>query len=187
MLSTAPPPFVEGRPVLRSALEWAADLHASQVRDVDRAPFILHPLEVAALLASRGFEDDVVVAGLLHDAVEKSEAGIDDVRERFGDRVAESVAAVSEDPSISDYAARKAALRDRVAAAGPDAQAVYVADKIAKARELRADGALDDPGLQQRLEHYEQSLARLDSVPGGLSEALAFELWALRTLPPVSA
>jgi (p)ppGpp synthase/HD superfamily hydrolase len=187
MLSTAPPPFVEGRPLLRSALEWAADLHASQVRDVDQAPFILHPLEVAALLASRGFEDEVVVAGLLHDAVEKSEAGIGDIRERFGDRVAEMVAAVTEDPAISDYAARKAALRDGVVAAGPEAHAVYVADKITKARELRAEGALDDPELQQRLEHYEQSLAMLGSVARGLSEALAFELWALRTLPPTPA
>src|SRR3954466_9374379 len=122
MLSTAPPPFAEGRPLLRSALDWAVQLHASPLRDVDQAPFILHPLEVAALLASRGFGDEVVVAGLLHDAVEKSEAEIDDIRERFGDRVAEMVAAVSEDPAISDYDARKAALRDRVAGAGSDAR-----------------------------------------------------------------
>jgi (p)ppGpp synthase/HD superfamily hydrolase len=185
MPSTAPPPFVERRPLLRSALEWAVDLHATQVRDVDQAPFILHPLEVAALLASRGFEDEVVVAGLLHDAVEKSEAEIEDIRDRFGDRIAEMVAAVSEDPAISDYGARKAALRDRVAGAGPDAHAVYVADKITKARELRAEGELDDSQLRQRLEHYEQSLKLLGDVAGGLSEALAFELWALRTLPPV--
>src|SRR3954468_17228102 len=102
MLSTAPPPFAEGRPLLRSALDWPVQLHASQLRDVDQAPFILHPLEVAALLASRGFEDEVVVAGLLHDAVEKSEAEIEDIRDRFGDRIAEMVAAVSEDPAISD-------------------------------------------------------------------------------------
>src|SRR3954465_6496800 len=117
MLAAAPPPFVDSRPVLRAALEWAAPLHASQLRDVDQAPFILHPLEVAALLASRGFEDDVVVAGLRHAAAEKSEAGVDDVRERFGARVADAVAAVSENPEISDYAERKAALRDGVVAA----------------------------------------------------------------------
>jgi (p)ppGpp synthase/HD superfamily hydrolase len=189
MLTTEPPPFVEGRPILRAALEWAAELHASQLRDVDHAPFILHPLEVAALLSSRGFEDEVVVAGLLHDVVEKSDANVADVRERFGERIAQAVAAVSEDPDIDDYAARKTALRDQVAAAGPDAQAVFVADKIAKVRELRAqaaraESALDDPALQRRLEHYEHSLQSLHEVAGGLSHALAFELWALRTLPP---
>jgi hypothetical protein len=69
--------------------------------------------------------------------------------------------------------------------------AVYAADKVAKARELRAKAALtesflDDPDLRRRLEHYEQSLATLREVAGvpSLVEALAFELWALRHLPP---
>jgi (p)ppGpp synthase/HD superfamily hydrolase len=191
MLATAPPPFVAGRPVLRRAYEWAARKHADQLRDVDRAPFILHPLEVGALLSSRGFDDEVVAAGLLHDVLEDTDAGLDEVRGRFGDRIADAVAAVTEDPTIEDYGARKAALRDQVAAAGPDAHAVYAADKVAKARELRAKAALtesflDDPDLRRRLEHYEQSLATLREVARvpSLVEALAFELWALRHLPP---
>jgi (p)ppGpp synthase/HD superfamily hydrolase len=190
MLAAAPP-FAEERPVLRAAYEWAAQLHAAQRRDVDRAPFILHPLEVGALLSSRGFDDEVVAAGLLHDVLEDTDAGLDEVRRRFGDRIADAVAAVTEDPTIEDYRARKAALRDQVAAAGPDAHAVYAADKVAKARELRAKAALtesflDDPDLRRRLEHYEQSLATLREVAGvpSLVEALAFELWALRHLPP---
>jgi (p)ppGpp synthase/HD superfamily hydrolase len=191
MLAAALPPFAEDRPVLRAAYEWAAHLHASQLRDVDRAPFILHPLEVAALLSSRGFDDDVVAAGLLHDVVEDTDTDLEEVRRRFGDRIAATVAAVTEDPTIDDYRTRKAALRDQVAAAGPDAHAVYAADKVAKARELRAQAArtesfLDDPALRRRLEHYEQSLATLLEVAGlpSLVEALAFELWALRQLPP---
>jgi (p)ppGpp synthase/HD superfamily hydrolase len=190
VLATAPP-FAENRPVSRAAYEWAARQHASQLRDVDRAPFILHPLEVAALLASRGFDDEVVAAGLLHDVVEDTDTGLDEVRRRFGDRIAGTVAAVTEDPTIEDYHARKAALRDQVAAAGPDAHAVYAADKVAKARELRAQAArtesfLDDLALARRLEHYEQSLATLRAVAGlpSLVDALAFELWALRNLPP---
>lgn len=191
MEAGAPPPFAEDRPVLRAAYEWAAQLHANQLRDVDRAPFILHPLEVAALLSSRGFDDEVVAAGLLHDVVEGTDTDLDEVRRRFGDRISAAVAAVTEDPSIDDYGSRKAALREQVGAAGPDAHAVYAADKIAKARELRAEAArsesyLDDPALRRRLEHYEQSLATLRDVAGlpSLVEALAFELWALRRLPP---
>jgi (p)ppGpp synthase/HD superfamily hydrolase len=191
MLAAVPPPFADDRPVLRAAYEWAAQLHADQLRDADRAPFILHPLEVAALLSSRGFDDEVVAAGLLHDVVEDTDTELDEVRRRFGERIARTVAAVSEDPAIEDYRARKAALRDQVAAAGPDAQAVYAADKVAKARELRAQATrtesfLDDPALRRRLEHYEQSLATLREVARvpSLVEALAFELWALRHLPP---
>jgi (p)ppGpp synthase/HD superfamily hydrolase len=191
MRAGALPPFAENRPVLRAAYEWAAQLHASQLRDVDRAPFILHPLEVAALLSSHEFDDEVVAAGLLHDVVEDTDTDLDEVRDRFGDRIADAVAAVTENPTIAGYGARKAALREQVGAAGPDAHAVYAADKVAKARELRAQAArtesyLEDPALRRRLEHYEQSLATLRDVAGlpSLVEALAFELWALRLLPP---
>ena len=136
---------------------------------MDSAPFILHPAEVASLLSGRGCDAEVVAAGLLHDSVENADVGVDDVRERFGDRVADIVAAVSEDPGIADYDERKAALRDQVAAAGPDAQVVFAADKLAKARELRAQAAhpdahLDDPELRRRLEHYEDCLRMLQDV-----------------------
>jgi hypothetical protein len=191
MFTGIEPPFVAGRPVTGAALKWAATQHRDQRRAVDRAPFILHPLEVAALLAGRGYDDEVIAAGLLHDVIEDTDAGLDELRDRFGGRVAGIVSAVSEDPAIEDYAARKAALRDRVSAAGHEAHAVFAADKVVKARELRAqaaraDGLLDAPELRRRLEHYERSLEILQSVAGDrpLVHQLAFELWALRRLPP---
>ena len=124
--------------MLGAVLAWATARHASQRRTFDNAPFIVHPLEVASMLSARGYEDDVVAAGLLHDVVEQADASLADVRERFGERVADLVAAVTEDDGIADYDARKAALRERMAAAGPQAHAIYAADKIAKVRELRA-------------------------------------------------
>jgi (p)ppGpp synthase/HD superfamily hydrolase len=186
------PPFVAGRPLVRAALAWAAKRHQGQSRAVDDAPLILHPAEVAALLSSRGCDEEVVAAGLLHDVVEGTEAGIGDVRRRFGDRVASIVAAVTEDDSIEGYEQRKAALRDQVAAAGPEAHVVYAADKLAKIRELRVQAGRDgedDAALDRRLEHYEASLRMLETVAGKLPlvHQLAFELWALRKLPPRGA
>jgi (p)ppGpp synthase/HD superfamily hydrolase len=131
---------------------------------------------------------------LLHDAVDETGARVDDIRERFGDRVAHIVAAVTEDATIEDHALRKTALRDRVARSGPDVHAVFAADKLAKTRELRAQAArsrrvLDDPALRRRLEHYELSLAMLQREASDLAfvHQLAFELWALRMLPPRGA
>ena len=96
---------------------------------------------------------------------------------------AAAVAAVTEDPTIEDYAARKAALREHVARSGPDAQAVFAADKLVKTRELRAQAAssqrlLDDPALRRRLEHYERSLGMLHREASDLAfvHQLAFEL-----------
>jgi (p)ppGpp synthase/HD superfamily hydrolase len=185
------PPFARGRRVTAEALRWATAKHSDQRRAMDRAPFILHPLEVAALLSGRGYDDEVIAAGLLHDVVEDTDADLPEVRDRFGERVAGIVAAVSEDDGIADYGARKAALREQVAAATRDAHAVYAADKVVKARELRAQAAhsaaaLDEPDLHRRLEHYQHSLETLRRVAPDmpLVRQLEFELWALRTLPP---
>jgi (p)ppGpp synthase/HD superfamily hydrolase len=185
------PPFVDGLPVTREAIAYARECHAAQTREVDAAPFILHPLEVAMLLHGRGYDDEVVAAGALHDVVEKTPATIDDIAARFGSRVASLVAAVSDPPGLDEYQARKLALRDQIAQASPDAQAIYAADKLAKARELRAlatrlHASLSDPTLKARLEHYQSSLETLEGVlPGApLVNQLRFELWAIRQLPP---
>ena len=185
------PPFVAERPLAREALHWADSLHSGQRRAVDAAPFVLHPAEVAMLLSVRGYDDEVVAAAFLHDTVENTAVSVDDVRARFGERVAQIVAAVSEDPAIDDYRERKAALRAQVAAADADAHAVFAADKLVKTRELRAQAArtaaaLEEPELVRRREHYEESLTMLEEVApdSSLVQQLAFELWALRSLPP---
>jgi (p)ppGpp synthase/HD superfamily hydrolase len=145
------------------------------------------------LLHNRGFDDEVVAAGLLHDAIEDTDATAGELSRRFGARVGGLVAALSDDPSIEDRRARKAALRDQVAAAGSDARAIFAADKVAKARELRATLTRDrtaaaDPATAIRLEHYQKSLEMLEirapDLP--LVRQLRFELWALRELPPQS-
>jgi (p)ppGpp synthase/HD superfamily hydrolase len=187
VLTTRLPPFAEFRPSVRRAVEWALVMHADQRREVDQAPFVLHPLEVAALLSGRDLDDDVVTAGVLHDIVENTSVTLDDVERRFGTRVAGLVAAVTENPHIEDYEQRKAALRDQVARGSRDAGAIYAADKIAKVRELRAKAARDPEELQGRkLAHYRASLETLRGceLDSALVDQLEFELWALDVLPP---
>jgi hypothetical protein len=105
--------------------------------------------------------------------------------------VASLLPAVTEDPTIAPVADRKAALRAQVARGGPDAVAVYAADKVAKARELRGQAnrqhaRLDAPRFRRRLEHYEESQTMLRDVEPEhpFVGQLAFELWALHALPP---
>ena len=162
-------------------------MHADQRREVDQAPFVLHPLEVASLLSGREFDDEVVTAGVLHDIVEDTSVTRDDIERRFGTRVARLVAALTENPNIADYGQRKAALRDQVARADRDVHAIYAADKIAKVRELRARATQEPRVLHGRkLEYYRASLETLRGCVDGLTlvDRLEFELWALDVLPP---
>jgi (p)ppGpp synthase/HD superfamily hydrolase len=185
------PPFIEALPVTARAFDFAVARHEGQRRESDLAPFILHPLEVAVLLRNRGYEDEVVAAGLLHDALEDTEATTEQLQDHFGPRVCALVAALSDDASIEDYEDRKARLREQVERAGPDAAAIYAADKVAKARELRATltrnpAAAEDEEIRERLRHYDASLEMLERTLDDhpLARQLKFELWALRNLPP---
>lgn len=153
----------------------------------------MHPLEVAALLHNTGPAEHLVVAGMLHDTIEDSPTTREDIQASFGPGTAEIVAALTEDPAIEDFPARKAALRDQIAAFGPEAAAVYAADKVAKVRELRSratrgENVLDSDNRsgQDKLEHYRASLNMLEQIDAEhpLVRQLRFELEILDALPP---
>jgi (p)ppGpp synthase/HD superfamily hydrolase len=187
------PTFVRSRPLTRAALSVAAKAHGDEVRAADRAPFIVHPLEVASLLATFGFDDCVTAAAVLHDTLEETEITARRLRERFGERVAHLVEVLTENEEIAPEPERKDSLRRQVAEAEREAAAIFAADKISKVREMRmrlshqpdfveSEGAL-------KLDHYWQSLAMLESkLPGhALVGQLRFELEAVLAFPPSRA
>ena len=92
---------------------------------------------MAELLAQHNYPDEVLAAGVLHDVLESSEFGVDGLHGRFGETVATLVEALTEDASIEGYEERKREHRERVAAVGPQAQAVFAADKVANVEVLR--------------------------------------------------
>lgn len=130
---------VERSSLVADADEAARVAHAGQVRSGSGGmPYIEHPRAVAALLAEHGFGDEVLAAALLHDVVEDSDTTVEQLRGRFGEPVAGLVGALSDDESIADYRARKDEHRERVAAAGAPALAIYGADKLSNIRTVRA-------------------------------------------------
>lgn len=83
-------------PNLERALRWAARGHDGQLRRGSPVPYVAHPMAVAMILDRAGFPEDVVVAGLLHDLVEDAGVAIEEVRARFGEVVAATVAGCTE-------------------------------------------------------------------------------------------
>lgn len=125
--------------LVRGALSVARRAHGGQFRQTgcDEIPFIEHSLAVAELVAEDAYPDEVLAAALLHDVAEHAELEPDSLRGRFGDEVAELVEALTEDSTIADYEERKKEHRERVAAAGPQARAIFAADKTANVAVLR--------------------------------------------------
>src|SRR5215471_5389815 len=80
--------------LLARAYDFAAFGHEGQVRSSGE-PYIVHPLEVADLLADMRLDVVAIAAGLLHDIVEDTPNTIEKVRELFGEQVAHVVEGVT--------------------------------------------------------------------------------------------
>ena len=72
---------------LDAAIDYAAEKHAGQKRKSGE-PYITHPLSVAAILIDWGMDIDTVIAGVLHDTVEDTDATLDELESLFGRDVA---------------------------------------------------------------------------------------------------
>ena len=76
------------------AYEFAAKAHEGQFRKSGE-PFVMHPVEVAIILADLNMDADTIMAALLHDTVEDTSYTLDDLRSTFNDTVAELVDGVT--------------------------------------------------------------------------------------------
>jgi len=139
--------------LVRGALSVARRAHAGQFRQTgcDEIAFIEHLLAVSELLAVQNYPDEVLAAGLLHDVAEHAEVDPESLRGRFGDEVVELVEALTEDSTIPDYEERKKEHRERVAAAGPNAQAIFTADKTTNVAVLREAYEILGEGVDEDL------------------------------------
>src|SRR5450432_1299896 len=80
--------------VIRKAWEFCVQHHSGQLR-ASGEPYVLHPLEVAQVLAEMKLDSTAIAAGLLHDAVEDTPVTTEDITEQFGDKVAHIVEGVT--------------------------------------------------------------------------------------------
>jgi (p)ppGpp synthase/HD superfamily hydrolase len=126
----------------QEALVYAATLHDGQVRKGTEVPYVSHLLAVASLVLEHGGDEDEAIAGLLHDAVEDQGGArtLQEIRDRFGDRVAAIVEGCSDTDTIPKppWRQRKERFLERVRTAQRSVLLVAAADKLHNARTLLA-------------------------------------------------
>ena len=145
-------PFMTSR--LEQAIRFAAVGHQGQVRRSSGVPYVEHVVAVAWILDRAGFDEDVVIAGLLHDLVEDTPATLADVEQRFGRDVAELVAHCSE--AKTDDQGRKRPWIDRksdhlaaLRKAPVGARAIVLADKLHNLISIDIDLREGSPGVER--------------------------------------
>lgn len=116
---------------LLSALHYASIAHRNQLRKgPSNIPYISHPAAVGMILWKAGYSEDITAAGILHDVIEDTEFGYDDIKQKFGARVADLVKDVSENLDLP-YEERKNAYLDHLETAPDEAKAISGADLLA--------------------------------------------------------
>ncbi len=85
--------------LIKKAYDLANSKHGSQCR-MSGEPYIIHPMNVAFILANLGMDDETLCAALLHDVVEDTELTNEDLVKEFGEAIAQMVAGVTKLGSI---------------------------------------------------------------------------------------
>lgn len=86
-----------GLDIFDKAVCFATEKHSGQTRKIGNAPYIVHPLEVSAIVATMTDDREILSAAVLHDTVEDTDTTIEEIREIFGKRVALLVSTETED------------------------------------------------------------------------------------------
>lgn len=123
--------------ITEKAKLFALQAHMGQVRKNEKdKPMIMHPFLVAGILATYGFDENVISAGYLHDVVEDTPYTIDDIKKEFGDDIADLVMGDTEPDKLLSWNERKQYTIDSCQNLSFRHKAVICADKIANLEDM---------------------------------------------------
>ena len=131
--------------LLDTAIIFATKAHSGTTRTGTNVPYIVHPIEAAAIVSAMTDDEEVIAAAVLHDVLEDTEATEDDLLARFGRRITELVIGETEDkrrnfPAALTWKVRKeetiAFLKTK---ADRDAKMLALADKLSNLRAIHRD------------------------------------------------
>jgi len=144
------------------ALAWTSSLHRRQARKGPAVPYVAHLLAVCSLVLEAGGDEDEAIAALLHDAVEDQGGTprLDEIRGRYGDRVAEIVDGCTdayESPKPA-WQKRKQDFIDSLDEATDSVLLVVAADKLHNAQSTIESLQVEGPSVWERFRGKERAL-----------------------------
>ena len=132
--------------LVTEAMIFAARMHDGAVRKGSSIPYIVHPMEAAAIAATLTDDPHIIAATALHDVMEDCGVGYEELEARFGARVAQLVKEDSQNlgemAGASWGACRHEALR-RIRGAGRDLKLIVLCDKLSNIRAMYRDFTRD--------------------------------------------
>ena len=126
--------------LLDKAILFAVRAHAGTERRGKGFPYIVHPMEAMAIASTMTADQEILAAAALHDVVEDTAVTLDEIRNQFGDRIAQLVDTESDHfEQGTDWRARKEASLLRLKEATYDEKIVALGDKLSNMRAIARD------------------------------------------------
>jgi len=140
--------------LLDRAIVFAVRAHHNTERRGKGFPYIVHPMEAMEIVATITPDQELLAAAVLHDTIEDTEVTVEQLRQEFGDRIANLVQAESDQfvegvTEADSWHTRKQAAIDRLASASHDAKIVAMGDKLSNMRAIARDYAMKGDALWQ--------------------------------------
>ena len=128
---------------LDRAILFAVQAHAGTERRGKGFPYIVHPMEAMAIVATMTSDQEILAAAVLHDVGEDTDVTLDEIRDRFGGRVADLVDSESDRSGDGwDWLARKQFSLQRLREATREEKMVALGDKLSNMRAIARDYAI---------------------------------------------
>lgn len=126
---------------IEEAVLYATRMHSGQKRKLTYAPYILHPLEAAVIVESMTSDEDLIIAALLHDVIEDTDAKPEEIEARFGKRVLSLVKSETENkrrelPASATWQIRKEESLEELREANVEVKVLWLADKLSNVRSI---------------------------------------------------
>ncbi len=126
------------------AIIYATNAHRGTERRGKGFPYIVHPLEAMAIVATITNNPDLLAAAALHDTVEDTDVTLDDLRKEFGDHVASLVADETDVQHLPDgtkltWKERKLRDMNNLRESSWEVKVVAIGDKLSNMRAIARD------------------------------------------------
>lgn len=131
--------------IVSEAIIFATNAHDGMRRRKAESPYILHPMEVGAIVGTMTNDQEIIAASILHDVVEDAGITMEEIGEKFGERVMKLVASETEDkrenlPPEDTWRIRKEETLEVLKNTNDDAVLMlWIGDKLSNIRTIYRD------------------------------------------------
>jgi len=150
--------------LLDRAIIFATKAHSGTTRKGTNVPYIVHPIEAAAIVSAMTDDEEIIAAAVLHDVLEDTEATAEELQACFGERITRLVQDESENkrkelPAALTWKIRKQeTITFLKTKASHEAKMLALADKLSNLRAIHRDACIIGDKVWERFNEKDKKM-----------------------------